>query len=274
MFHYTKAQSSIKIDIMGLMRAWIFDVDGVLTNLALMDINRKEIPDKISQILSKEPVALVTGRSLSWVRNRILQKLSLTNKAQANLFIAAEFGLVTASYQNDSLVDHVDENLKTPQEVIEKASEIINKYSGFYEIEDKVTIFTAKTRRNIPRDKLEMVRAQAMKELKTFLQQTNYEALEGHGDTSAVNVRNKRANKSYATKKVLEWLRSKNINPGLFLVFGDSDSDFEIGEELKNQSKNFKFIYVGQAPARIPSFPLIRTAAKNDEGTLEYLKTH
>ena len=98
--------------------------------------------------------------------------------------------------------------------------------------------------------------------------------IEVHQDTIAVNVKNKRLNKHQATKKFLEWLATKEIEPELFYVFGDSQSDLQIGEELCDQGKKVKFIYTGKDDLGNLPFEVVRPSKLYDEGTLEYLKSN
>ena len=254
------------------MNAWIFDVDGVLTNISLMDIEKPQLLSYVSRILNKDPVALVTGRRFSWVNETVLKRLHLGENQLRNLFVASEFGIVTAFYKDGSLTKLVDNDLKTPAELIEKASAIIEKFSETYEAEEKETMFTAKTRENIPRDKYEEIKIHTTEELKTLLIDPQYKNFEVFADNTAINIRNIKANKRYGVQKLLSWFRKQDMNPSSYFVFGDNPSDLEMGEELTEEGKKLTFVYVGEGNLPEVKIPIIKTNAKFDEGTLEYLR--
>jgi HAD superfamily hydrolase (TIGR01484 family) len=256
------------------MNAWIFDIDGVLTNISSMDIEKPQLLDYVSRILDKDPLALITGRRFSWVNETVLERLNFDENQLRNLFVASEFGIVTAFYQDNSLIKLVDDGLKTPTELIEKASAIIEKFSKTYEAEEKETMFTAKTRENIPRNRYEEIKTRATEELKTLLIDPQYKNFEVFADSTAVNIRNIRANKRHGIQRLLDWLNNHDMNPDSYIIFGDNPSDLEMGEELFNQGREVKFIFVGDAEIGDYPFELIKTKNKFDEGALEYLASH
>ena len=56
--------------------AYIFDVDGVLTNLVDREVVDESLINEIIKLLeNKIPVGLITGRSIPWVRKNVLDIL-------------------------------------------------------------------------------------------------------------------------------------------------------------------------------------------------------
>lgn len=257
------------------MTAWIFDVDGVLTNLTAEKILLPEIPQIITEKLKKgEPVAFITGRSLAWLKETTLSKLNITNNITDQLFIAAEFGGVIAKYENDKIVSTYNKSYEVSSEIKEKASEIIKKYPDSIELEEKEMFFTSKIKTGASLEDFQNAQKSAVEELKILVADLHNDQLEVQSDSIGLSIRNKNANKSNCVRQLLSWLRERNFNPDKYIVFGDSPSDFEMADELQIKNLNFEFVFVGDKPEAQPNFPLTFTEGKHDEGTLEYLENH
>lgn len=257
------------------MTAWIFDVDGVITNLTAEKILLQQIPMIISDKLKKgEPVAFMTGRSLKWLEETTLSIMQFSENEAKNLFIAAEFGGIIATYTNGQLLPKVNSSYVVPQFLRQKAEGIVNKYSGTIELEDKQTLFSSKIKKGESIERFGDVQQKAMIELKQLLEELRLSDFKVHGDSIGLNIRYKLANKKECINKLLAWLYEKKITVDKFTVFGDSASDLEMGEGLGLDGLNFEFVFVGKKLEKTPSFTLFQTDKKHDEGTLEYLKTH
>lgn len=58
------------------MNAWIFDADGVISNIATPEKINKEVLAKIIDLLEKkEIVAIISGRSITWQKTHILSSI-------------------------------------------------------------------------------------------------------------------------------------------------------------------------------------------------------
>lgn len=257
------------------MTAWIFDVDGVLTNLTAEKILLPEIPMIIHEKLKRgEPVAFITGRSLAWLEKTTLSKLNFDENEAANLFIAAEFGGVIARYEDNKLTSKTNKLYAVSDYIKEKAKEIIEKYQDSIEIEKKEMFFTSKIKEGTPFEQFKKAQHEAMAELNLLLKELQTDELEVQGDSIGLSIRNKKANKSNCVRDMLSWLSEKNLHPDKYVVFGDSASDLEMAEGLSFKKLNFEFVFVGDKLDKTPNFTLIQTDKKHDEGTLEYLKSH
>lgn len=258
------------------MNAWIFDVDGVITNLATRKV---EHPQIIQQIVGKlkagEPVGIITGRALPWLYNGVLSKIEGQAKPQdlSNLFASPEFGAITIDYKEGKRVENIDKTLLIPSSLINECRLIAGNYKDvFYVDEEKITHFTLAVHKGINENVFKTKQIELVKKLGELVTKLGFgDEIEVHHDSIAINVKNKKLNKHLATQKLLSWLMGKNSNPELFFVFGDSTSDLQIGEELNKQKKNVKFIYTGKDGLGNLPFEVVRPSKLYDEGTLEYL---
>lgn len=260
--------------------AWLFDVDGVIANPQSKKVDA-QIINEIEKILHKgEPVAIVTGRSINWLRERLFS--SLMSKVDAisldKLFVSGEFGGVSVKFRNGKETEEVDSQLCLPQNVIDKAKIITKDFSE--------TIFFDSTKRTMVSVEMHdgYKNMQGFKEdqkkisakFKEIIEDAGIEEnFEVHDDTIATNIRNKRANKGNSAFQVLEWLKSNNFNPSEFICFGDSVSDLEMGQEIHDKGYKIKFVFVGnknEIKGINISFPIIQTSKLYENGALEYLK--
>ncbi len=258
------------------MNAWLFDVDGVITNLQTRKVEHPQIIQKIVEKLqNNEPVGIITGRSLPSLSNKVLSKIENQTKPQdlSNLFASPEFGAITIDYSKGKRVENIDKTLLIPSSLINECRSIADNYKDvFYVDEEKITHFTLAVHKGIDENVFKTKQIELVKKLGKLVTKLGLgNEIEVHHDSIAINVKNKKLNKHLATQKLLSWLMGKNSNPELFFVFGDSKSDLEMGEELFNQSKKFTFVYVGEGKIKETGFKITRTSKLYDEGALEYL---
>lgn len=72
--------------------AWLFDIDGVITHPEQKRVTEPRIIDEIiKRLQAGEPVALVTGRSLSWMIDRVVSPLE--QKVNDKSLLTNFFGL-------------------------------------------------------------------------------------------------------------------------------------------------------------------------------------
>jgi trehalose-phosphatase len=260
--------------------AWVFDIDGVITNPSEKEIKETEIlTEIIKRLQKKEPVALVSGRAYSWIDRVVLQ--SLTNQIEDkalldNLFVSAEFGGITIKYANGDRTKNIHHEEQLPQELTKKAKDLIQKHYkdiAFVD-EEKEVQFTVEMKRGITVEKFKPSQIEFSEKFREFTSEydTNND-LEVHEDRIATNIKNKKLNKHFAIKGLLKWLEENKIGPKHFEVFGDSLSDFEMGRELSNSGYDVRFIFVGNDEIGEENFEIIRQG-NVDKGTAQYLATH
>ncbi len=261
------------------MICWIFDVDGVITDLYSKKVEYPQILHKISEkLLNGEPVGIITGRTLSKLLENIIKPIEEIAKDKNKLRLLhaeGEFGAASMGFENGELEISYDEVFSLPNELVVKGEQIINNYQDIVFFDQKKSFFTAEMKSGSDIQVFRDKQPEIAEKLKLLVSEFGLSSsLEIHQDTIAVNVKNKKLNKHLAADKFLKWLQSKNLNPGLYLVFGDSTSDLQIAEELHAQGKNVKFIHTGTNDLGEQSFEVIKTIAKFDKGTLEYLTSN
>lgn len=260
------------------MKAWLFDVDGVITNLQTRKV---EDPQIIQQIVGKleagEPVGIITGRALSWLSGRVLSLIEKQIKNPSilnNLCIEAEFGGISVVYDHGQKNESIEADLSISLEVLSQLEKLVKKdFSDVMFVDSgKRTHFTAEMKEGVESDLFKEKQKELVGKLKKIIDKHGLSGtVEIHEDAIATNVKNKKLNKHLAADKFLKWLQEKGIEPELYYVFGDSTSDLQIGEELHNQDEKVKFIYTGKDELGDLPFEIIKPNKLYDEGTLEYL---
>jgi hydroxymethylpyrimidine pyrophosphatase-like HAD family hydrolase len=271
------------------MNAYIFDVDGVITDPQKRIITRPELIACIIRLLENEnTIAFISGRALSWLKERIVNKLeeyirnnNLSFSLLDNIFISGEFGGSNIIFESGVFKEIINSGLKLNPGLVEQATKAAEQFSDIVFIDKyKQTQFTVEMQDAVniidfakQENEIASVFRKIVKDL--GLEET----VEVHEDRIAVNIKYKSSNKMFATKQFIDWLNFKKFYPEKIKAFGDAVSDLEIGHELRKNNLNFDFIYVGN-PEDIrtkTSFPVIFTKEKfgkeTDEGTLEFLKS-
>lgn len=262
--------------------AWIFDVDGVITDPEIKQANPLLITEIVKKINAQEPVALVTGRALKWVLERVVSKIEsqIDNPMLLNnLFVSGEFGGGHIVYENGVRKEAINSDFSVPKEIIEETKQLTeHEFSDSMFIDpDKKTMLSIEMNDGLTVAAFNPRQEELLPKLKEILEmhpkKTEFEI---HEDRIATNIKNKKANKSYATQQVISWLSKRGIKPKQFFAFGDASSDAEIPQEISRNNLPVSFVFVGEKwqleNISIP-FPTIFTQNKFDNGTLEFLKS-
>jgi len=264
--------------------AWIFDVDGVITNPSEKRVTEPEILYEIIKKLKRgEPVALNTGRSVSWVIERVINPLKEKVEDKTilkNLFAVGEKGGTWAEFDEDgNLLEKKDDNISVPDDLRNKVRDLINSnYSDsmFFD-ESKLTMISTEMKDGYSLEEYKNKQQYLIPQLKTLLQRRNIsEKFKVDPTTIAVDVENKFVGKHFAVKRIIEWVKSRGISPQRYIAFGDSFvSDVPMAEEINLQNLPVEFVYVGKEKIQTSNyrFPIKRTQANFEKGTLEFLKT-
>ncbi|MBF8249927.1 MAG: hypothetical protein HW400_528 [Candidatus Levybacteria bacterium] len=265
--------------------AWIFDVDGVITNPREKKVTEPEILDEIIKRLEKsELVALNTGRSISWVKDRVLNQLIekiKDKKILNNLLVVGEKGGTWIDFdENGNLTENKDNDISVPDNLKNEIRNLIsNKYSEsmFYD-ESKLTMISTEMKDGYS---LEDYREKQKVIYTEFKKMLNNESLSDKfkidPTTIATDIENIFVGKHFAIKRILKWVKSKGVEPQKYIALGDSfGSDIPMAEELNLQGLPVEFIYVGKENIDVSKhpFPIKITQNKFEKGTLEFLKSH
>lgn len=264
--------------------AWVFDVDGVITNPQEKKITEPEILEEIIKRLGKgEPVVLNTGRSIAWMKDRIQNPLTEKIKDKnilQNLLAVGEKGGTWLEFDNqNNLIEDKDDNISVPDNLKNEIRNLINnKYSDsmFYD-ESKLTMISTEMKDGHSLEDYKKNQEILCVELKALLADKNFrDKFKVDPTTIATDIENVFVGKHFAIKRILEWLKKKNIKPRRYITFGDSfKSDIPMAKELHLQKLPVEFVYVGEEKISAQAFPFVvhQTREKFEKGTLEFLES-
>lgn len=270
--------------------AWLFDIDGVLTDPELKIIKHPEIIDEIITRLQKgEPVGGNTGRSAQFAGNRFLNQLEKRVAEQGfdkallnNVYVIGEKGGVWLLYnENGERKKYVDESLATPEfkkMQTEVRKLIQEKFSDimFFD-ETKETMITAEMNDGKTIVEFGPRQAELVPELRRLLEQHHLESIFRVDATRiATDIENPELGKAMGARQFVELLLHNGVAPQKFIAFGDSASDYEMAEELHRLKQPVEFVFVGGKQRfdknDVKSFPTTFTERHCDDGTIEYLR--
>jgi hydroxymethylpyrimidine pyrophosphatase-like HAD family hydrolase len=262
----------------------IFDVDGVITNPQKKRITEFEILDEIIRSLERGiPVALNTGRSVSWMTEKVINLLNekVGDKTILKNFLAVgEKGGTWAEFDGQGkLIINKDKNISVPDNLKDAVRDLIrDKFSEsmFYD-ESKLTMISTEMKDGHSLEDYKEQQKILVSEFELLLSKNNLgEKFKIDPTTIAVDVENTFVGKHFAVRRIINWIKNKGIKPQRYITFGDSfRSDIPMAEELYLQNLPVEFVYVGKEDidtAKLP-FPIKITQNKYGKGTLEFLKS-
>lgn len=264
--------------------AWIFDIDGVITNLQMKTVNNPKILDLIAQKLNdNEPVALNTGRGLDWtiknVINPIIHYVSDKKVLENFLAIGEKGGAWLTVNEDESKTIQIDKSLCIPSPLHKEIKNLVaKKYSeALKEYEIKPTMISFEMTTGFSYEKFKIIQKKLIQEINDLVKRTGLkDDLRVDPTRIAIDVEYQRVGKGFAMERILSWLKNKNILPNKIIAFGDSKSDFEMAQKAAGQSFQTEFVYVGgdNAFENIKTeIPIIIPKNKFEKGTLEYLQS-
>lgn len=265
------------------LKAYLFDVDGVLTNPEVKKVEQLKIFDELEKRLEiGYPVGLNTGRSLKFIIEQILKPLEkrVTNKLLfQKLFAIGEKGGTWIYYDKSGLQKvKIDKNVSIPKEIQNKVQILINttRYSDvmFYD-ETKKTMISVELKHGRKIAEFQEPQNRLVDELKTILMDLGLDNKFKVDPTRiATDVENIYVGKGLGARKFIDLLQEKNIHPQEYLGFGDSTSDYDMFEELQRLGKRAKFVFVGDKKHLVgkPQKGVLYTDQPVDKGTLTFLQ--
>lgn len=222
--------------------AWIFDVDGVITNPQEKRITEPEILDQIAKRLEKGG---------TW----------------------AEFD------EEGNLIESKDDTISIPDSLKEEVRNITNSDypdTMFFD-EAKQTMISVEMKDGHPLEDFSKKQQIFASQLRALLVDKGLDnKLKVDPTTIAIDIENKHVGKHFAVKRIIEWVKNKGISPKKYIAFGDSfRSDVLMAEEIHSQGFPVEFVYVGQENVQTADypFPITQPIAPFGNGTLEYLKS-
>lgn len=266
-----------------LQTAFLFDVDGVITNPKEKKVTELEIIDTISEQLKKgNIVAFNTGRSTDWaIRNvfpHMLKRASGDNHFK-NLFIVGEKGGTWAEYKDGQWEHFRDETLSIPEDVKTEAKKMAAEEpfaSIGGELDPKVSMYSWEMVDGMDITEYQKKRAPLLEAYEKLIKDKGLEdQFKVDATTIAIDIENKHVGKHLGAQRVLDWMKAKQLNAEHFITLGDSASDITMADHLDKAGKKVDFVFVGGKGKlnTTRSFPIHETQNAFGEGTREYLDT-
>lgn len=256
---------------------FVFDIDGVITDLTTKEINPNLIK-KLEVIIKGGSVVIFnSGRAVSWIEKKVLAKLVISKEFLTGIFLVGEFGAVSVSFgKMEERFETQDPEVSIRKDLKEEVIRLIeDKYSdsNFFD-KAKKGIITIEKKDNYPLGEYLILISSIEADFERILQEKDLTSLfEVTADPIAVNIRANKLNKTFSTKIALKWLKDQDLEIGSFLVFGDQPADLEMADEIAQQGYPVEMIYVGDSPVndRI-GYPVIKTKSRYTQGTLAFLE--
>ncbi len=269
------------------IKAYLFDVDGVLfernQEKIILDQLLIEIKKRLEQGFF---VGLNTGRSFEFVSEKILIPLEkiLERKFLKQIFIACEKGAVDIFYNSAHKKEvYLHKDLIIPNKIKQKIASLVElkKFNPWMFIDkSKKIMMTIEELPNNGKNGLAFKNFQeAQLSISTEIKQLILDNKLNHEiridqTRIAIDIESKKSGKALATKKFLEYLKTKGIVPDKVFCFGDSSSDYKMQQELKKNKIDSTFIFVGSPKTLIikKDKKIIFPKKQLTAGVLEFLK--
>ncbi len=260
------------------MNAWVFDIDGVITDPVSKKADHKILKHLSNILQNGDFVSFNTGRSFVWTKDVILDSLLeyvTDHSLLKNVFVICEMGNVLAVYKDSEWQKRVlDDSL--PEVIQKEIKKIIEEEFSecmFFD-ETKETMITAEMKEGFSMD-LFKKRVKSLEEkVNAILMNKKYASLElravaGH---ISLDVQYEDAGKHLGAERIEDFMMENGIKPETVYMLGDSNSDSQMAQELEGSHKViFVFVNDKSALKDTPMCEIIYTKEKFTNGTLEFL---
>jgi hydroxymethylpyrimidine pyrophosphatase-like HAD family hydrolase len=265
----------------------VFDLDGVVTDPDSLtyDVN-KDIIEIIAQDLRRHiPVALNTGRAVSWVEAQVLPHLKEVDAdALSLLTIVGEKGGAVAEFDGNVWQSNVDEELALPTGFKAKALEILDRDRAGHKLskymfwdEDKLTMGSFEKYPSIPIEEFSNHQAVLTTDLDVLMRHFNMSDFKLDIGLLATDVEHISAGKHKGAQQIVSWLTRHRIMPKSYITFGDSSTDALMAAVFSTDGTPTTFVYVGDVskykPPRDAKFQTTILNGNYARDTLMYLKS-
>jgi hydroxymethylpyrimidine pyrophosphatase-like HAD family hydrolase len=263
--------------------AYLFDVDGVLTNPL-----EKTVPPEVLEHLGEKlragvPIALNTGRSTAWVKERVVGPLRESVRDErllSNLVLVGEKGGTWTHFdEQGNMLDGKVKSISVPEELYERTKAVVeSNYSDIMHVDEtKQTMISIEINDgNTDLEGFKAAQAELVMQLGEILKATGQSnAYNVDPTTIATDIESPYVGKALGAERCLQWLDDKGDKARRYVTFGDSPSDMGMADELSRRGKDVKFVFVGD-PAKVQGSSKgyeIETHEGYDQGTLRYLSS-
>ena len=268
-------------------KAYLFDVDGVLTDPEALRIKQPALIDElIKRLHHGNAVGFNTGLSLKNMEERVLRYIEKKVKDKQllqNIIVIAEKGGESLTYdEKGNAKKRIDETIHVPQALQDDVKELLTnpQYSEILQLNTtKYTMLTVYIR---PKEERKATFEDFLKAQEAFAKETQ-KLINQHDlqddflvdkTTVAIDIESKRVGKGYGARKFVEILEKRGIMPHEYICFGDSPSDYAMYEAFKQLGKQLTFVFVREKKYLEGKdvTDVIFTHQQADKGTLEYLQ--
>ena len=267
--------------------AFAIDVDGFLTHPVLKKVTIRETIGEIAHLLkAKIPVALNTGRSVTWAYEqvgRLVEDAVEDRELLENFLIVGEKGTSILEYRNGEWHSRADSSFAMPRELKDKVLGIAQEEFGetmFAGEDPKVSMASPEMKKGVDQAVYKEQQPKLHKRLEELLAAKGLaDQFEVVSTGIAVDVQHKGVGKGLGARQVGQWWKEKGVKPIQIVTAGDSPEDLAMADEfVRDGFGNVIFVFAGMDSDRDRlSQPVLGVKVeisqeKNEQGALELLR--
>lgn len=278
-----------------LRKAFLFDVDGVLTDPVTKVVDPQMIKALAKKLHQGYPVTLNTGRSVSWLIKPLIAALMVSVKNPKdldNLYIIGEKGgtwLMGKDLPSDiSLLTEKNITVDNRNTVSANLQErirslVLTKYADtmFYD-ETKLTMITVEMQDGVGLEIFATHQKELVHDLQAIIADLDLASVLKIDPTQiATDIEHSQSGKALGAKRMLALFADDSLDPHTYhyICFGDSASDADMATELHRQGFPVTFVFVGSisqfSQEKVSAFPFqfVQTPQSFDAGTIMALES-
>ena len=264
--------------------AWMLDVDGVITDTREKIADPEVINGLVGKLSSGEPVVLNTGRSLEFVKERVLKLIEEgipDKKMLEGVCVVGEKGGTYGYYNDEGLWEEsINESLLGVgfELIQEEAKKICTETNGLLVLDDtKQTMVTLEMKDGGDTNEFANVQEKYTERLRKKLRGLSMSNTHQVDPTTiAIDVQSFAVGgKAEASVLLAELLEQKGIKPKEFICLGDSSSDTDMRRGLEDSGIYARYVDVGRADlTKEGGLMTIHTENNYTRGTANVLKSN
>ena len=266
------------------MIAYLFDIDGVLTDPVEKRVTEPELFNALHTLLQQgDFVCFNTGRSITWIIERVINPFfdHVEQKELLKDVIAiAEKGGTWLTFDGEGAgTKEKDEALMVSSALREHVKHLVEKeYSDamFFDT-TKETMISVEMDDGFDLATFHIRQQKFVKEVEKILAQTKFlKKYKIDPSTISTDIEEKHVGKALGAKRFLTFLKARYLTAQQFFCFGDSNTDFEMADYLAVKGNEVTFVYTGDKEKLgeiNKAYPVIFEEGYS-QGTLRYLASH
>lgn len=261
------------------MNAYIFDIDGVITDLFKKEVTEPKILEHIKKLLEEGNfVAFNTGRSFSWTQEKVLApllELASDKTLFKNLFVVCEFGNVLAYFEEEKFQEKaLDDPL--PEDLLKKVVGLMEGKETMFLDNSKKTMISIEMKEAVDADQFAKDAEEVKSNITDLLTSDEYMDMNlvVSSNQIAIDVMYEDAGKALGAERIEDFMLAHGFNIETMYMFGDNVSDLEMAGHFA-ESRPVVFIFVGEKEKideEKYTFEIVYPSEKYTAGTLEFLE--